>query len=87
MTRSYFVQLAERAVKTAAQTLAALLAASSFSWVSTDWQAIAGTVATATALSVLTSLGSLKFGPSDSPSVVAVDPAPAHLADILDPSA
>lgn len=81
MTKSVIWQLVERAIKTAAQTLAALIAATSFDWVSADWQAIAGTVATATVLSVLTSIGSLKIGPADTPSVVPVD-APAHLVDI-----
>ena len=74
MNKTFALQLIERAVKTAAQTAAALIAASSFSWINADWQALAGTIATATLLSVLTSLGSLKLGPADSPSVVKVTP-------------
>ena len=70
MTKTYWLQLAERAIKTAAQSLAAILVATSFDWFTADWQAIAGTVATATVLSVLTSIGSLKLGPADTPSVV-----------------
>ena len=69
-TKSFIRQLAERAIKTAAQTAAALIAATSFDWFTADWKAIAGTIATATVLSILTSIASEGIGPKGTPSAV-----------------
>ena len=63
-------QLAERAVKTFAQTFVALAGASQMDWLNLDWQHLAATSAIAAGLSVLTSIASDKVGPIDSPSIV-----------------
>lgn len=52
---TFWAGAAERAVKTAAQTLAALLVTGTVIW-SVDWAQAIGVTATATLLSVLTSL-------------------------------
>ena len=69
-TKIFLVQLAERAVKTFAQTLVALAGASQMDWLNLDWQHLAATSAIAAGLSVLTSIASDKVGPIDSPSMV-----------------
>lgn len=53
--KTFWAGTAERAVKTAAQTLAALLVTGTVIW-SVDWPQALGVTATATLLSVLTSL-------------------------------
>jgi hypothetical protein len=63
-------QLAERAVKTFAQTFVALAGASQMDWLNLDWQHLASTSLIAAGLSVLTSIASDKVGPIDSPSMV-----------------
>jgi hypothetical protein len=75
-TGAFWKSAFERAVKTAAQTLAAFLVADVALW-DVDWEHGLGIAATATALSLLTSLGSAPFGPSGSPSLVN-DPNAAH---------
>ena len=65
-------QLAERAIKTFAQTFVALAGASQMDWLNLDWQHLAATSAIAAGLSVLTSIASDKIGPIDSPSMVPV---------------
>lgn len=72
MNINFIKQAAERAIKTAAQSLVALLAAKQFDWMHLDWKGLLATVGTATLASVATSVGSLKIGPADSPSVVPV---------------
>lgn len=74
MTATFFKQVAERAIKTAAQAGVALITASSFDWFHADWKSVIGTIGTATAASVLTSLASFGVGPIDSPSVVPTEP-------------
>lgn len=54
-SRTFWAGTAERAVKTASQTLAALLVTGTVIW-SVDWAQALGVTATATLLSVLTSL-------------------------------
>ena len=54
-SRTFWAGTAERAVKTAAQTLAALLVTGTVIW-SVDWPQALGVTATAALLSVLTSL-------------------------------
>jgi r1t holin len=68
---------AERAVKTFAQVLASVLVAGGVGLFDANWLAALSTAAMAAVVSVLTSLGSLKIGPEDSPSIVADAPVPA----------
>lgn len=70
LSRAFWAGVAERAVKTAAQTAVALLAADGVDLLTLDWRAAGVTVAGAALLSVLTSLGSLTVGPAGSPSLV-----------------
>jgi hypothetical protein len=69
-TKSFLKQLAERAIKTFAQTIVALTGATQMDWVTLDWQHLLITSAIAAGLSILTSIASDKIGPADSPSVV-----------------
>jgi hypothetical protein len=69
-TKSFVLQLVERAIKTFAQTLVALAGASQMDWLTLDWMQLASTAAIAAGLSVLTSIASDRFGPIDSPSIV-----------------
>lgn len=64
----------ERAVKTVAQSLVALFAATQADILSADWRAVLATAGTAGLLSVLTSVASMPFGPPDSPSLVEAKP-------------
>lgn len=54
----------ERAVKTLAQTLVALIGANAVSIMELDWGQMLGVAATATVLSFLTSIASAQFGPT-----------------------
>lgn len=67
----------ERAVKTFAQTLVALIGTTAVTIVDLDWMQMLGVSATATLLSVLTSLASANFG-STGPSLAdeTVEPDP-----------
>jgi hypothetical protein len=67
---SYVKEIIERAVKTGCQTAAALIGTQAIGVLELDWTQIAGVTATATILSVLTSIGSEGFGPTDGPSLV-----------------
>jgi hypothetical protein len=69
-TKSFLKQLAERAIKTFAQTMVALTGATQMDWLTLDWQHLLITSAIAAGLSILTSIASDKIGPADSPSVV-----------------
>jgi hypothetical protein len=69
-TKSFVLQLLERAIKTFAQTFVALAGASQMDWLTLDWVQLAATAAIAAGLSVLTSIASDRFGPTDSPSIV-----------------
>lgn len=60
--RQFWIDTAERALKTAAQTAAALIGTSAVHIIDLDWAQIGGVVATAVVLSVLTSLASDKVG-------------------------
>jgi hypothetical protein len=67
-TRAFWTAALERAVKTFAQTAAALIGAGAVNVLEVDWQSVAGVSGTAALVSVLTSLAS---GRSDgSPSLV-----------------
>lgn len=82
-TATFWKSAAERAIKTVAQALIAVLAATTFDWFSADWKAIAGTAATAGVLSLLSSIASAGIGDKGTPSVVE---APANAA-LLPPGA
>ena len=75
-TRRFWIPTAERMIKTFAQTLAAVLLAGGTAMSVVGWRAALSAAALAAVVSVLTSIGSLKIGPADSPSVVATEPAP-----------
>lgn len=66
--KTYWVSTLERAVKTAAQAGVALFAAG-MTILDIDWQQGAAVVATAGALSVLSSLASLNLGKFEGPSL------------------
>lgn len=69
---------AERAVKTFAQALIALIGTSAMSIIELDWAQMLGVSATATVLSVLTSIASANFGSNYGPSLAdeTVEPDP-----------
>jgi hypothetical protein len=77
MFTSLFWKLtAERAVKTFAQTLAGVLVVGGATLLSAHWTTALATAGMAAVVSVLTSVGSLKIGTPDSPSVIKNDPPP-----------
>ena len=69
-TTTFWKSAAERAIKTVAQALIAVLAATTFDWFTADWQAIAGTAATAGVLSLLSSIASAGIADKGTPSAV-----------------
>ena len=71
-TATFWKSAAERAIKTVAQALIAVLAATTFDWFTADWQAIAGTAATAGVLSLLSSIASAGIGDKGSTSLVTL---------------
>lgn len=60
--RKFFNSALERALKTFAQTLAALIGANAVNVIDIDWPALAGISATAAVVSVLTSIASYNVG-------------------------
>jgi hypothetical protein len=83
-TRLFWTNAAERAVKTFAQALAAVLVASGAGLLTADWKSALSTAAMATVVSLLTSLASVRVGPPDSPSLVPTGPpAPSAQAVAL----
>ena len=76
-TLAFWKEALERAIKTAAQTLAALwVVGNVFNVLTVDWSQSLGIALGAMVLSFLTSLGSAGIGPAGSPSMVT----PAALA-------
>ena len=71
-TATFWKSAAERAIKTVAQALIAVLAATTFDWFTADWQAIAGTAATAGVLSLLSSIASAVIGHKRTASMVTL---------------
>ncbi len=72
MFGSYFWRAtAERAVKSFAQSLLAILSASSLGLLAVDWVTCLSTAGMATVLSLLSSIGSSRFGPAGDPSAVS----------------
>lgn len=70
-TLSFWKDASERAVKTAAQTAGGVLVVGVPIW-EVDWTAGLGITATATVLSLLTSIGSVGFGSAGTASAVYV---------------
>jgi hypothetical protein len=65
-TKAFWQGAAERAIKTAAQTLVALLAVSTTGLIGVDWAGAGSVVALAAILSVVTSIGNADFTAGDS---------------------
>ena len=61
-SKAFWIATAERAIKTTAQFLVALIGTNAADITSLDWQYLLGVSATAGVLSVLTSVGSSAFG-------------------------
>ena len=61
-TRAWWQAAAERALKTVAQTLVALIGANAVDVTALGWPSLLGIAATAGIVSVLTSVGSAKIG-------------------------
>lgn len=72
-TATFWINTAERAVKTAAQVAVAAIGTDAAGITSLDWPQIGAVAATAFVLSVLTSLASDRIGPTPGP---ALTPAP-----------
>lgn len=72
-SRSFWAQVAERAVKTFAQTAAALLGADGLGLLDVDWTAVGSVAGMAALVSAFTSIASGPVGPSGSPSLVRTD--------------
>lgn len=77
--REFWLDLAERAAKTAAQAAAGVLAGTTV--LAIDWRQALLIVGTAVAASVLTSLGSAQIGDVGTASAIRV-PAPVQLPDL-----
>jgi hypothetical protein len=78
-TRQFWTLSAERAVKTFAQALAAVLLAGGAGLLAADWGTALSTAGMAAVISILTSVASLRIGPPDSPSAVPTE-APTPVA-------
>lgn len=86
--KQFWIAAAERAIKTFAQALAAVLVAGATSILEVDWQQSLGVAALAAVLSVCTSVGSMAVGnagPSLATEVVA-PPTPTGPVILEDPS-
>lgn len=77
----FWMATAERAVKTFAQALIALIGTDMVGITSLDWPQLLAASATATLLSVLTSVASANFGPNPGPSLAdeTIEPDPIVL--------
>lgn len=74
----FWIASAERAVKTLAQTLVALIGTNAVGVMDLDWAQMLGVSATATILSVLTSIASNGLGTNVGPSLTdeTIEPDP-----------
>lgn len=74
----FWIAAAERAIKTFAQALVALIGTGAVNIVSLDWMQMLGVSATAAAVSILTSIASANFGPNPGPSLAdeTIEPDP-----------
>jgi Putative lactococcus lactis phage r1t holin len=77
-TQHFWTATAERAVKTFAQSLLALLSAMQLGILDVDWVTTLSTAGMASLLSVLTSVGGARIGTAEDPSLLA--PAPLQPA-------
>jgi hypothetical protein len=68
--RYFWIDTAERAAKTCAQSALLAIGADQLNALAADWQTVASFALGGAVLSVLTSLASLKIGPEDTPRVV-----------------
>lgn len=68
-TKAFLQATLERAVKTWAQALVALLGAGAFNVLKVEWQEALATSAGAALISVLTSIASAQFGSTGGPSL------------------
>lgn len=71
-TRMFWLEAAERALKSAAQALLGMWALDGLNVLHAHWDLAFGVTAGAAVLSVLTSIVSLVAGPQDSPSLVTL---------------
>lgn len=67
--KRFWIAAAERAIKTFAQTLVALIGTGAVGIMDLDWPQMISIAATATVLSVLTSIASANFGSNPGPSL------------------
>lgn len=74
----FWISTAERAIKTFAQALVALIGTSAMSIIEIDWSQMLGVAATAAVVSVLTSIASANFGKNPGPSLTdeTIEPDP-----------
>jgi hypothetical protein len=83
-SRYFWVATLERAVKSFAQSLLALLSAGQLGLLDVEWVPTLSTAGMVALLSLLTSLASSQFGNAQDPSVLASSPPreqqPAHIA-------
>jgi hypothetical protein len=85
MSKQLLRMIAERAIKTAAQSLLLFVgAAQGLDLFTLDWQRALGAAAAGAVLSILTSVASLGIGPSNTPSLV--DEAPDPITPLIPPS-
>lgn len=70
MTRTYLLDLAERATRTAAQSAVALLSADALGFFDVDWANVASVSGLAAVYSILTSIASNGFGRSGTASML-----------------
>ena len=66
----FWIDAAERAIKTTAQTAAGLISANGLGLTDVNWKGVAGVAGLAFVYSVLTSIGSAPIGGSGSASVL-----------------
>ncbi|WP_353941109.1 holin [Streptomyces sp. HUAS MG91] len=76
-TAAFWKATAERAVRTFAQSLAAVLVAGATNLLNVDWAAALGTAGLATVLAVLTALGAAGVGPHGPGLLETPTPQPA----------
>lgn len=74
MAYSYLVDVAERAVKTAAQAAVGVLGVDALGVLDVDWAGVASVSGLAAVLSVLTSIASTGFGVKGTASAVSETP-------------
>lgn len=75
-TKAFWLNVAERAVKTFAQSAGAVLLVDGLGVLDVDWTAVGSVAALAAIVSVLTSIATSAIGEPDDPSAVP-RPAPA----------